>query len=86
MISLIFSLKTYMYIVGTRWNRLAEMVLTSSHKIWFGTNTIKLGLLLQTPVFSMLKWGLRGYTFHGHVFLMRNEDVIFDQTAIFWAE
>ena len=23
-----------------------------------------------TPSFSISRWGLRGYTFHGHVFLM----------------
>ena len=33
-------------------------------------NIRQLGIFLQTPVFfSIQKWDLRGYTFHGHVFL-----------------
>ena len=43
---------------------IAEAVLTSTHNLCFG----KIAIPLQTPVF--LKWGMRGYTLHGHVFLI----------------
>ena len=43
------SLKTY--IVGTRYNRLCEAVLTSTHNVCFESEIRKLGVPLQTPVF-----------------------------------
>ena len=36
----------------------------------FGAKIRKIGIPLQPPVFFYVKVGLRGYTIHGHVFLM----------------
>ena len=51
-------------------NRLGEAILTSSHNLCFGTQIRKVGIPLHSPVFSIQKWGLNGYTFPGHVLLM----------------
>ena len=74
LIFLLFLHKTY--IVGTSENRLieAEAVLTSTHDACFGSKIRQLGIPLQTPILLYKKWGLRGYTFHGHVFLMNTID------------
>ena len=49
-----------------------EAVLTSTHNLCFGAKIRKIGIPLYTPVL-LLKSGVGGggYTFHGHVFLMR---------------
>ena len=50
-----------------------EAVLTSTHNLCFGAKIRKIGIPLHTPVL-LLKSGVcggGGYTFHGHVFLMR---------------
>ena len=36
----------------------------------------KTGIPLHTPILVYKKWGLRGYTFHGHVYLMLNAHLI----------
>ena len=54
---LIFLLKTQ--IVGTRWNRLGEAVLTITHNLCFGAKIRKTGISLQTPVF-LYKSGVQG--------------------------
>ena len=41
-----------------------------THNVCFRSKIRKLGIPLQTPAFLYEKGGLRGYTFHGHVFLM----------------
>ena len=54
-----------------------------NHNLCFGAKIRKIGIPLHTPVllyksgvqggivlFTEVGWGLRGYTFHGHVFLM----------------
>ena len=46
-------------------NHLAEAVLTSTHNLCFGA---------KIPSFTIYKWGMRGYTLHGHVFLMDGHD------------
>ena len=51
MIFFLFLLITW--IVGTRKKRLGEAVLTSTHKQWFGVKLRKIGLSLQTSVFSI---------------------------------
>ena len=66
---------TQILIVGTCENRLIEAVLASideavlasNHNLWFRTNNTKNG---SVPYLTMYKWGLMGYLFHGHVFLM----------------
>ena len=55
--------------MGTLGNRLSEAVLMSNHNLCFGAKIRKLGKLLHSPVL-LYKWGLRGYTFHGYVFMM----------------
>ena len=42
------------------------------HRLWLiiRTASAKIGIPLHYPVLSIYKWGFRGYTFHGHVFLM----------------
>ena len=48
----------------------------STHNVCFGSKIRKLGIPLQTPVLLYIKVGftpLRGYTCHGHVFLMAND-------------
>ena len=57
--------------MGTRKNRLGEAVLRSTHNLCFGAKIRKIGIPPHTPVFFYIKVGLRGYTFHGHVFLMK---------------
>ena len=57
--------------MGTRQNRhLDEAVLTSTHIFMFWSKNKKNRYTLANPSFAIEKWGLRGYTFHGHVFLM----------------
>ena len=34
------------------------------------------------PSFSILKWGLRGYTFHGHIFLMDGKSRFLENALI----
>ena len=48
---------------------LGEAVLTSTHNLCFGAKIRKIGIPLQTPVL-LYKSGVRGYSLHGHVFLM----------------
>ena len=60
MIFLIFMLKTL--IVGTRYNRLAEAVLTSTHKLCFDQKIRKIGIPLHTPCF-LYKIGYKGVYF-----------------------
>ena len=48
----------------------AEAVLTSTHNLCFGAKIRNIGIPLQTPVL-LYKIGVKGYTFHGHVFLMQ---------------
>ena len=45
--------------MGTRQNRLAEEVLTSTHNVCFGLKMTKLCISLQTPVFY-IKVGFKG--------------------------
>ena len=55
--------------------RTAEAVLTSTHNLCFRTK-IKNKKNMYTPAypnFTIQKWGLVGYTFHGHVFMMYSE-------------
>ena len=49
--------------MGTRWNRLGEAVLTSTHNLCFGLEIRKIGLPPQTPFFLLYEWGIREYTF-----------------------
>ena len=59
-------------IVGTRKNRLAKAVLTSTHNVCFGSKIRKLVIPLQTRFFFFyIKWGLRGDLLHGNVSLMQ---------------
>ena len=67
LIFFLFLLKTL--IVGTRWNRLSEAVLTSTHNLCFRAKIRK----MYTPVhasFTIQKWGVRGYLLHELVFVM----------------
>ena len=48
---------------------LTEAVLTSTHNLCFGAKIRKTGITLHTPV---LLYKRRGYSLHGHVFLMLN--------------
>ena len=41
----------------------------STHNLCFGAKIRKIGIPLHTPVL-LYKWGSRGYTLHGHVFVM----------------
>ena len=41
----------------------------STHNLCFVAKIRKIGIPLY-PSFAILKWGLRGYILHGHVFLM----------------
>ena len=50
--------------------RYAKAVLTSNHNLCFGAKIRKIGKPLHTQVFLYKKWGIMGYTLHGHVFLM----------------
>ena len=61
--------------VHVRTASLAEAVLTSTHNLCFRTK-IKNKKNMYTPAypyFTIQKWGLVGYTFHGHVFMMYSE-------------
>ena len=56
--------------MGTRWNRLDEAVLTSTHNLCFWAEIRK---IMYTPVnhsFTIEKWGLRGSKLYRHVFVM----------------
>ena len=57
LIFFLFLLKTE--IVGTRENRLAEAVLTSTHNLCFGAKIRKIGVPLHTPVL-LYKSGVHG--------------------------
>ena len=50
-----------------------EAVLTSTYNLCFGAKIRKIGIPLQTPVLLYKKWGLRGYSLHGHVFMMKGK-------------
>ena len=67
---LIFLLKTL--IAGTRYNRrtnrLGDAVLTNTNNLCFGSKTRK---IVNPSFFYTKRWCLRGYTFHGHVFLIK---------------
>ena len=60
LIFLIFLLKTY--IVGTHSNEYPQCMLWIKNK--------KISYIPAYPSFAIQKWGLRGYSLHGHVFLM----------------
>ena len=47
-----------------------EAVLTSTHNLCFLAKIRKLCITPINPSFTILKWGLMGYLFHGHVFMM----------------
>ena len=48
-----------------------EAILTSTHNLCFGAKIRKIGIYPCVPPSSTIKkWGSRGYTFHGHVFLI----------------
>ena len=50
---------------------------TSTHNLFWSKNKKNM-YTPAYPNFSILKWGLRGYTLHGHVFLMpRNVNLLF---------
>ena len=57
MIFFLFLLKTL--IVGTRYNRLGEAVLMSTHNLCFGAKIRKIGIPLHTPVL-LYKSGVQG--------------------------
>ena len=42
-----------------------------THNLCFGAKIRNIGIPMQTPVFLYKSGGLRGYTLHGHVFIMR---------------
>ena len=46
--------------MGTRYNHLAEAVLTSTHNLCFGAKIRKIGIPLQTPVLLYIKVGFKG--------------------------
>ena len=50
-----------------------EAVVTSTHNLCFGAKIRKNRYIPVYPSFIIKNWGLGGggYTFHGHVFLMR---------------
>ena len=54
-----FHISVKTYIVGTRWNRLAEVALTSTHNVCFGSKVRKLDISLHTPVL-LYKSGVEG--------------------------
>ena len=51
--------------------RFAEAVLMGTHNLCFGAKIRKIGVPPHTPV--LLYKSIKGYTFHGHVFLMETE-------------
>ena len=58
--------------MGTRRNRRDEAVLTSTHReSMFWSKNKKNRYTRAYPSFTICKWGIRGYLFHGHVFLMQ---------------
>ena len=70
----IFNKKVFLFlhktlIVGTRLNRLIEAVLTSTHNLCFGAK-IRKTYTPVNPSFTIKKWDVRGYSLHGHVFMM----------------
>ena len=60
----------YGYMLEPPRRRLAEAVLTSTNNLCFGTKIRKIGSFC-TPQFYYIKAGFKGYTFHGHAFLMQ---------------
>ena len=44
-------------------------VLTSTHNLCFGSEIRKIGIPCK-PQYFYIKLGLKGYTLHGHIFLM----------------
>ena len=61
--------------MGTCQNCLGEGVLTCTHNLCFGAKIRKISIPQHTPV---LLWGIRGYRFHGHVFLMIFSEILKD--------
>ena len=57
--------------------------LTSTHNLCFRAKIRKDRYTPAYPSFSIYKWGLRGYTFHGHVFLMLQDRTHPTLTGIF---
>ena len=52
--------------MGIQFYGLGETVLRSTHNVCFVSKIGKIGIHL-----TIRKWGIRGYTCHGHVFLVR---------------
>ena len=52
---------------GTRQNRLAEAVLTSTHNLCFGANIRKIGIPLHTPVL-LYNSGVQGGIYYTDMF------------------
>ena len=70
-IFLFFFLQTF--VKGTYKKHLIEAFLMSIHNLCFTVKIRKMYTHVH-PRFTIFKWGLRGYTSHGHVILMEGND------------
>ena len=62
--------------MGTRYNRLDEAVLTSTHNLCFWTKIRKTMCTPVNPSFTIYKWGLRVSKLYRHVFVMLTPTVV----------